>query len=130
MTNQFLPTKIPIFLLFRTPEVLDYFRDLLRKINQSPISYENATELMDNISSHSKVIAFIEDIVSEEEGTGFYEMILEKCPGAKIILVCKKNRRRLIKDAMEKGGYGSVVEPYDPWEITTMVKHLLADLSE
>lgn len=123
-------SQIPIFLLLKTPDIINHFDRLFSELGRTVAIYENATEFLNNISSHLKAIIFIEDIIFQTEGTRLYETILERCPGSKIILVCRKNRRSLIREAMEKGSYGSIVEPYDHWEISTMVKHLLADLAE
>lgn len=122
--------QIPIFLLLKTPDIIAHFDRLFSEIGKNVVIYEDATEFLNHISSCLKAIIFIEDIISQAEGIRLYEKILGKSPSSKIILVCRKNRRNLIRDAMEKGSYGSIVEPYDQWEITTMVKHLLADLAE
>lgn len=129
MTDRF-HAQIPIFLLLRSPDVIDHFKKLFHKMNRNAFFYESAHELFERIVNHKKAIIFVEDIISQEEGFEFYRTILEKCPWAKIILVCKRDRRNLIKDVIEKGGYASILEPYDPWEVAIIVKHLLSDLAE
>lgn len=129
MTDRFY-AQIPIFLLLKSPSVVDHFKKLFHKMNRNAFFYKNTQELFERIVNHKKAIIFVEDVISQEEGFEFYRTILEKCPRAKIILVCKRDRRNLIKDVVEKGGYGSILEPYDPWEVAIIVKHLLSDLSE
>jgi len=125
-----LPHHIPIFLLMKTPDVIIHFNTLFHKVNWKTTLCKSPSKLFEHIKDTRRSIIFVEDVISQEEGVHLYDEILEKCPEAKIILVCKQAHRLLIKDMIEKGGYGSIVEPYDPWEIMTMVKHLLADLTE
>jgi len=125
-----LPHHIPIFLLMKTPDVITHFNTLFHKVNWKTTLCKSPSKLFEHIKDTRRSIIFVEDVISQEEGVHLYNEILEKCPEAKIILVCKQAHRLLIKDMIEKGGYGSIVEPYDPWEIMTMVKHLLADLTE
>jgi len=125
-----LPHDIPIFLLMKTPDVINHFNTLFHKVSWNATLCKNPSMLFDRIKDIRRAIIFVEDVISQREGVHLYEEILERCPEAKIILVCKQSHRLLIKDMIEKGGYGSIVEPYDPWEITTMVRHLIADLAE
>lgn len=130
MTTHSPTEEIPIFLMLKTPKIVEHFNSLLRKMMWKVNVCVHTSELFDKISSVSKAIVFLEDAVSQEEGTNIYGEILHRCRNAKIVLVCKRNRRNLVKDMIEKGGYGSIIEPYDPWEVTTMVKHLITDLTE
>ncbi|MEJ5300038.1 MAG: hypothetical protein WHS38_03520 [Thermodesulforhabdaceae bacterium] len=123
-------SQIPIFFLVKTPEVVTHFNALFHKVNWKVTFCDSPLDLFDHIKTVEKAIIFVEGAVSLEEGPALYDEILKRCPEAKIILVCSQAHRKLIKDMIEKGGYGSILEPYDPWEITTMVKHLMADLAE
>lgn len=124
------PGEVPIFLLLKTPEVIEHFNSLFHKLMWKFNLCADVPELLKKVSNFSRAIVFLEGVIPKQEGTNIYKEILDNCPGAKIVLVCNRNHRNLVKEMIEKGGYGSIIEPYDPWEITTMVKHLIADLSE
>ncbi len=122
-------SRVPIFVFIPTRSVRKHFLGVLNEIGHNAVVIESAPSLLDQIAQVQRSVVFIEGVISRKEGRSLYNAILRRCPGAKIVLVCSRGDRGLIKDVIEQGGYGSVVEPYDAWEIGTMVKHLITDLS-
>lgn len=57
-----------------------------------------------------------------------YSEIKAVCQACRFILLFDQTHRAMIKEAMDLGVYGCIMEPYPDWEILTMVKHVLADL--
>ncbi len=122
-------SQISILILLKDPEVKNHFIKLFKRLRCKFIVCKDSFCLLNHLEGKDRAIVFIESsIFKTEDMDNLYSVIFKKCPLSKIVLVCKQEDRTLIKSTIEKGGYASIVEPYDAWEITTILKHLMADL--
>lgn len=47
-------------------------------------------------------------------------------PDSKLVLLCSQDNRYLIGRVMGLGAYGCILEPYEEWELLTMVRLILS----
>lgn len=121
--------KVPIVLVVQNKALRNHIETVLERAGYDVIFFNDLNEdFWDSIKSVTCLIVFIESSVLKSFGFLFYDEVFKNCPNAKVVLLCSENDRALIRHAIEKGGYGSIVEPYDSWEVTTIIKHLVSDL--
>ncbi len=102
--------------------------DLLKANQYRPVLMASQDELLQEIRDIPGGIVFLDSTVVKRVGSGIYSRIKVTCPACRVILLCDPEHRDLIREAMEMGVYGCILEPYAAWEILTMVKHLLSDM--
>lgn len=59
-------------------------------------------------------------------GTTVISKLKSSCPDSKLVFLCNQDNRHLIGRVMELGAYGCILEPYEEWELLTMVRLILS----
>ncbi len=59
-------------------------------------------------------------------GVTVISSLQSSCPDSKLVLLCRQDNRHLIGRVMELGAYGCILEPYEEWELLTMVRLILS----
>jgi len=117
-----------VLLLVCNKETREYLSDLLRRNSYSPQAFSVPADLLNHLRAGTDVIVFVDGQAVSNCGAGIFSKIRESCSGCKVIFLCDRAHRELIKEAMGLGAYGCVLEPYEEWEVLTMVRHVLSDL--
>lgn len=112
------------------PETRDHVLGVLARNEYRARAVESEADLLQELSPARRGIVFLDSGIIQHYGPTLYSRIRRACAGCRMILLCSRESRTLIREAMEAGVYGCVVEPYAPWEMETMVRHILADFPE
>jgi DNA-binding NtrC family response regulator len=118
--------KSAVFVLVLDKKTAAHLCDLCRKNRYRPVVSDNPDELRENLRDHDSAIIFFDHETIDGYGPGIYSRVRVACPGAKVILLCDKAHRDLIREAMELGVYACILLPYRDWEVLTIVKNILA----
>jgi DNA-binding NtrC family response regulator len=119
---------IVFHLLVSNEKLREYLFDLLRKNRYRPQVRTRLDELLSALKGAHDAIVFLDTEAVAIYGVGIYSKIKAAVPGSRIILLCDQSHRDLIKEAMEQGSYGCILEPYAEWEVLTIVRHILSDI--
>ena len=120
------PERQPdVFLLVANDEVRNYIMELCEKNNYRSLINADLEELTERTKRMRSAIVLIDYEVVKTYGARIYSRINVACPKCSVILLCNQANRELIKEAMELGAYASILEPYEEWEVLTMVRNIL-----
>ncbi|MEJ5348157.1 MAG: response regulator [Desulfosoma sp.] len=119
------PSKV--FLWVSREEVRAHALEALADVGAPTQSVESVSALMESLAEVGRGIVILDSEVVRRHGATIYGRLRAACKTCRVILLCAQESRGLIREAMEAGVYGCIVEPYAPWEIQTMVRHILAD---
>jgi DNA-binding NtrC family response regulator len=111
-------------------EIRRHISEILLRNHCSLTETHGLSDLTELLKNSSDAIVFIGSDAVMIYGAGVISKLKMACNGCRIILLCEKVYRTLIKDMMGVGVYGCIVEPYPEWEIQTMVKLILTDLQK
>lgn len=125
MASKKEPPKV--FLWVSREEVRVHALEALAHVGAPTEGVASLTTLLERLGAVSRAIVILDSGAIHHHGPSIYGRIRAACKGCRLILLCAQSSRGLIREAMEAGVYGCVVEPYAPWEIQTMVRHILAD---
>ena len=106
-------------------EVRNYIMELCEKNNYRSLINADLEELTERTKRMRSAIVLIDYEVVKTYGARIYSRINVACPRCSVILLCDQANRELIKEAMELGAYASILEPYEEWEVLTMVRNIL-----
>ncbi len=106
-------------------DVRNHILKLCEKNNYHPILATDLEELVRKTLRTSSAIVLLDYEVINTYGARTYSRINVACPDCNIILLCDQAHRKLIKEAMELGAYASILEPYEEWEVLTMIRNIL-----
>ncbi|WP_170920623.1 response regulator [Desulfacinum hydrothermale] len=112
------------------PEARDHVVEILTRCGYGTRNVDTEGDLFQGLSESKRGIVFLDSGIIHHYGPTLYGRIQRACSGCRMIVLCRRDSRPLIREAMEAGVYGCVVEPYAPWEIETMVRHILADFPQ
>lgn len=107
--------------------IRNHLGNLLRRNDIPPIIMAVPEEMYQFLKGRSDAIVFVDVETLRIHGASLYTKMKAACPACRIILLCDQANRDLIKQAIEQGAYGGILEPYAEWEVLTMVRHILAD---
>ena len=119
------PSKV--FLWVSREEIRAHALEALSHVGAPTESVESFSALVDRLAETSRGIVILDSGAVHQHGPTIYGCLRAACKTCRVILLCALDSRGLIREAMEAGVYGCVVEPYAPWEIQTMVRHIVAD---
>ena len=120
------PERQPdVFLLVANEEVRNYIKELCEKNNYHSDINADLEELTEKTKRMQSAIVFIDYEVVKTYGARIYSRINVACPKCSVILLCDQANRELIREAMELGAYASILEPYEEWEVLTMIRNIL-----
>ncbi len=119
-----------IFLWISHEEIRSHVLDILNRSGYRALNVETEADLFQCLSRTRRGVVFVDSGMIHRYGPTLYARIRQACGGCRVILLCSRESRSLIREAMEAGVYGCVVEPYATWEIQTMVRHILADFPD
>lgn len=125
MASKKEPSKV--FLWVSREEVRVHALEALAHVGAPTEMVQSLSALLERLGMVSRAIVILDSGSIHHHGPTIYGRIRAACKGCRLILLCAQSSRGLIREAMEAGVYGCVVEPYAPWEIQTMVRHILAD---
>gem|GEM_PF-986717 len=125
MASKKEPSKL--FLWVSREEVRVHALEALAHTGPQTESVETLSALVEALGGVNRGIVLLDSGIIQQYGPTIYGRIRAACRGCRIIILCALDSRGLIREAMEAGVYGCVIEPYPPWEIQTMVRHILAD---
>lgn len=119
------PSKV--FLWVSREEVRAHALEALAHVGAPTESVDSLSALMEGLADVGRGIVILDSEAVHRHGPTIYGRLRAACKTCRLILLCAQDSRGLIREAMEAGVYGCVVEPYAPWEMQTMVRHILAD---
>lgn len=125
MASKKEPSKV--FLWVSREEVRLHALEALAQVGAQTESVESLSALLERLGGVGRAIVILDSGSIHHHGPTIYGRIRAACKSCRLIVLCAQDSRGLIREAMEAGVYGCVVEPYAPWEIQTMVRHILAD---
>jgi FixJ family two-component response regulator len=114
-------------LLILNENIRDHLFDILRANRYQPQVRSGLAELLDALQGSCNPVVFLDAEAVVTYGVSIYSKIRCAAHGDRIILLCDRAHRHLIRVAMEHGSYGSIVEPYAEWELLMIVKYILSD---
>jgi DNA-binding NtrC family response regulator len=120
--------NIPFDLLLANEQTRCYLFDLLRRNGYEPRLRIGLDDLLSAIKGRRATVVFLDSETITIYGVGIFQKIKAAAPSNRMILLCDQAHRRLIKEAMDCGSYGCILEPYAEWEILTLVRHSLSDM--
>ncbi|MDY0040124.1 MAG: response regulator [Desulforhabdus sp.] len=118
---------IVFFLLVSDEKIRDYLFDLLRRNRYQPEMAASLEDLLGALKGRDDAIVLLDTQSAAIYGVSVFSKIQAAVPGKRVILLCDQAHRHLIKEAMQHGSYGCILEPYAEWELLTIVRHILAD---
>lgn len=98
---------------------------ILERNNFQPVIIANPSELLLELKERQNPIIFIDWEAETQYGPSIIMNIKAACKEGGIIFLYDREHRNLIREVMQLGVYGCILDPYNEWEILTMVKHLL-----
>jgi len=119
---------IVFHLLVSNEKIRDYLFDLLQRNRHQPQKWNGLDELLLALKGRYDAVVLLDSDAVAIYGVGIYSKIKAVVPGNRIILLCDQAHRDLIKEAMQQGSYGCILEPYAEWEVLTIVRHILSDM--
>lgn len=108
-------------------ELRAHVLDALAHVEAQTESVATFLALLERLAQVSRGVVILDSGAVHQHGPTIYGRLRAACKACRIILLCALDSRGLIREAMEGGVYGCVLEPYAPWEIQTMVRHIFAD---
>lgn len=120
---------IPVAIIARQSDLVKRLEAILQQTGKKFVHFADPFDFCKAMKGIARSILFLESSFVREHGRILYERLFGVCPFLKIVLICSPQDRELIKEAMENGVYGCVVEPFDAWEVSTILRHLLTDLA-
>lgn len=114
----------PIRLLILNPQIRRHLREILERNGFQPIILSPLNPSGSLIDCEQAVI-FIDWEAEVQFGSAIIRKIKTACPSGGIIFLYDREHRSLIREVMDLGVYGCILDPYDEWEVLTMIKHLL-----
>ena len=118
--------QIPILVLIANKKIRSYIIGLCKKNNLKPLIGADLEELVEKIKKMRSAIVIMDFEVVNTYGVRIYSRINVACPGCNAILLCDHDHRGLIKQAVELGVYACILEPYEEWEVLTMIRNIIA----
>jgi len=118
--------QIPILVLIANEKIRRYVIGLCKRNNLRPLIGADLEELVKKIKKMRSAIIIMDNEVVNTYGTRIYSRINVACPGCNAILLCDQDHRGLIKQAMELGVYACILAPYEEWEVSTMIRNIIA----
>jgi DNA-binding NtrC family response regulator len=118
---------ITVCLLVSREETRAYVYDLLNRNGHRPVTLANFDELWEEVKVKGDVMVFLDGDAIIVFGTGMVPKIKAANPCARIILLYDSYQKDLVKQAMDFGAHGCILEPYADWEILAMVRHIRLD---
>jgi len=115
------------YLLISNEKIRDHLFDLLQRNRYRPEVKAGLNELSSALKDRHDAIVLLDNESVAIFGVGIFVKIKAAAPDSRIILLCEQTHRELVKEAMEYGSYGCILEPYAEWEVLTMVRHILSD---
>ena len=107
-------------------EVRNNILELCKKNNYYPIIATDPEQLIKKIRVMSRAIVFMDHEVVNNYGARIYSRINVACSGCDVLFLCDQAHRDLIKEAMELSVYACILEPFEEWEVLTMIRNILA----
>ena len=118
--------QIPILVLITNEKIRSYIIEICKRNNLRPLISVGFEELVKKIKKMHSAIVMIDCEVVISYGTRIYSIINVACPGCKCIMLCDQDHRDFIKEAVEHGVYACILEPYEEWEVLTMIRSIIA----
>lgn len=119
---------IVFHLLVSNEKIRKYLFELLQRNRYRPKTRAGLVELLNALKRGDDAIVFLDNEAVTIYGASIYSKINADVPDKRIILLCDQEHRDLIKEAMQHGSYGCILEPYAEWEVLTIVRHILSDI--
>jgi DNA-binding NtrC family response regulator len=119
--------QFTLCMLISREETRAYVYDLLNRNGHHPVTLTNLDELSEEVKVKGDVMVFLDGDAIMVFGTGMVPKIKAANPSARIILLCDSFQTDLLKQALDFGAHGCILEPYADWEILAMVKHIRLD---
>jgi DNA-binding NtrC family response regulator len=127
MTTQ--AENVLFFLLLFKDELRNGLFHLLSQNKYRPLIVAGLQELLEGLKAGNDAIVFLGSDAVKVFGSAVYAKAKRACPSSRIILMCEQLDRDLIREAMDHGVYGCILEPYHEWEVLSLVKPILADFA-
>ena len=106
-------------------EVRSLILSLLRKNEEFNVSIAELNGLLDSTKKKEDLIILIDSEAVLTYGAAVISKLKMSCTESRLILLCSRVHRSMVKHVMELGAYGCIIEPYPEWEFSTMVKSIL-----
>jgi len=106
-------------------EVRSLILSLLKKDKQFNVGIAELKELLDSTKKKEDLIILVDSEAVLAYGAAVISKLKMSCPECRLILLCSRVHRSMVKHVMELGAYGCIIEPYPEWEFSTMVKSIL-----
>jgi DNA-binding NtrC family response regulator len=114
-----------VLLLVANDDIRHYISNLCEKNNYHPLITVDLEELARKTKRMPSAIVFVDYEVVNTYGARMYSRINVACPSCDVILLCDQVHRTFIKEAMELGAYASILEPFEEWEVLTIIRNIL-----
>ncbi len=124
MTTPAKSTSISLLVL--NEAIRKHVLEILERNHFTPVVISNPGELVVELREHPTPVIFIDWEAETQYGPAIIMNIKAALKEGGIIFLYDREHRNLIQEVMQLGVYGCVLDPYDEWEILTMVKHLLS----
>ena len=118
--------QIPILVLIANKKIRSYVTGLCKKNNLQPLIGADFEDLITRIKKLRSAIVIMDFEVVKTYGVRIYSRINVACPGCNAILLCDREHRGLIPQAVELGVYACILAPYEEWELLTMIRNIIA----
>jgi DNA-binding NtrC family response regulator len=118
--------QIPILALIANKKIRSHVINLCKRNNLNSLIGADLEELVKMIKKMRSAIVIMDFEVVNTYGVRIYSRINVACPGCNAILLCDKDHRGLIQQAVELGVYACILAPYEEWEVLTMIRNIIA----
>jgi DNA-binding NtrC family response regulator len=118
-----------ILLLVFNSQTRDYLSGLLTESEYCPVLMKDSEELLRSLKEKEFNLIFIDCFAVTNYGTRILSRIKVACQNCRIIILCNKDHlqdrahRELIKEVMSIGVYACILEPYEDWEVLSLLSY-------
>jgi DNA-binding NtrC family response regulator len=113
-------------MLVSNEETSAHMRHVCKKSDYEYLITTDPEELLKVLKRMRCEIVFVDDEAVKRYGARIYSRVSVASPACSVILLCDQANRELIKEAMDLGAYASILEPYEEWEVMTIISIILA----
>lgn len=103
----------------------ELLQQALEKVGYRVQAYQDETQVLHELERGGDVkVIFLDLGALKQKNADFFKGLKSRFPEIHLILTARKRDRNVIKEAIGDGVYGCVYRPYDPEEISLMLRNL------
>lgn len=120
--------KLRVLVVDDEPIVGKRLRLALSKMGCEVEAYEDPTAAFRRIDEREFDVVISDIVMGEIDGLQVLELVLERYPRAKVIMITGYAMMSMARSAMERGAFDFIAKPFNPDELRSVVARAAAEL--